>query len=122
MNITNQILAAREGGTVSLEGRDLPTTGYFVGGIVAALIVGDEPERAEIDTFIAYLTDRIGADYVGWWTDLETGQLYIDGTTWHADYDEAERLCRERGEIAFWDIEREREFRPVITQADGGQS
>lgn len=114
MNITDKILADVTGGTVSLEGRNLPTTGYFVGGIVAALIVGEEPERVEIDSFIAYLTDRIGADYVGWWTDGETGQLYIDGTTWHADYDEAERLCRERGEIALWSIADQREFRPVV--------
>lgn len=124
MNIAAQITRNPEGGTVGLEGRDLPATGYFVGGVVASLIVDTGPgwaydERPGIDFFIAYLADRVGAEYVGWWVDGETGKLYVDGTSWHADYDEAERACRERGEIAFWDIERQREFRPVYVPQGG---
>lgn len=116
MDITSQIVENIEGGTVSLEGRDLPTTGYFVGGVVSPLVLpGDFLVASEIDYFVSYLTlDGNVAEYVGWWTDSDDGKLYIDGTTWHADYDEAERICRERNEIAFWDIERAREFRPVV--------
>jgi hypothetical protein len=118
-NIASQILDDPEGGTVSLAGDPLPTVGYFVGGVVTPLIL-DTPsqhprwDREAMDGFIEYLNSpAVGALYLGWWTDEETGTLWVDGTTWHADYDEAERTTRERGEIAFWDIERQREFRPV---------
>ena len=123
MSIVQQITRNPEGGTVAIVGTTLPKTGYFVGGIVASLIVDTDPgwahdSRPEIEFFVNYLTERVGAGYVGWWTDEETGKVYIDGTTWHETYDEAERVTRERNEIAFWDIERQREFRPVIIEGE----
>jgi hypothetical protein len=119
MGIAEQIIANPEGGTVSLTGNPVPESGYFVGGMVSPLILPTPieftPDAAfEIETFVNYLLDRVGADYLGWWTDEETGKLWVDATSWHADYDEAERLCRERGEIAFWSIADQREFRPVV--------
>jgi hypothetical protein len=121
MNITQKILANPDGGTVKAAdpGQTLPTTGYFVGGVVSSLIIDENaliPDQEEcIETFVAYLIEYVAdADYIGWWTDAETRDLYVDGTTWFADYNEAEQATRDRGEIAFWDIERNREFRPVI--------
>lgn len=122
MNIAEQIMASPVGGTLRLGGGELPIYGYFVGGVVRPLVaeLGDRPSDTldNIKFFVGNLAEDTQAlrsvRYIGWWTDEETGKLYVDGTSWHADYNEAERACRERGEIAFWDIERQREFRPVV--------
>lgn len=118
MNFTEQIIANPEGGTVSLTGDPLPTVGYFIGGVVAPLVLDEKgtlaDEKEALDAFIAYLNGpTVGALYLGWWTDEETGKLYVDGTSWRSSYDQAEQLCRMRREIAFYDIERGRSFRPV---------
>lgn len=107
MDITSQILASRSGGTVHLDGGELPTFGYFVGGIVSALVVGDDTLRPveEIDNFVQYVEQQLDTPYLGWWTDEETGKLYVDATSWVADVDKAVRLGEERGEIAIFDIE-----------------
>lgn len=121
MNFTEQIIASPEGGTVSLTGDPLPAVGYFIGGVVAPLILGpQELDTAEgremIDTFIAYLNGpTVGALYLGWWTDEDTNAVYVDGTSWRSSYEQAETLCRTRKEIAFYDIERQRSFRPVVS-------
>lgn len=122
MNIFERIQASPEGGTVSLTGGELPVAGYYVGGMVSPLIIDDGALGADaewnIGMFVNYLIEQVGADYLGWWTDEETDKVWIDGTSWHADYDEAERVCRERNEIAFFDIERDREFRPVTLKGE----
>jgi hypothetical protein len=117
VSITDRILAEPEGGTASLGAHEVPTTGYFVGGVVASLVL-DMPTShsdAKIHEFVGRLFRTLDAEYVGWWVDGETGKLYVDGTSWHADYDEAESVCRQRHEIAFYDIENQRDFRPVVT-------
>ena len=122
MSITDQIFAEPEGGTVKLGGGQLPDHGYFVGGIVRPLVIeqGDRLDdvRDNIKFFIENLAEDTGAlrsvRYVGWWTDEETGKLWVDGTSWYSDYSEAEWVCRARGEIAFWSIADQREFRPVV--------
>lgn len=115
MNFTDQIIDNPEGGTVSLLGDPLPQDGYFVGGRVSALIIEGDPRgyREEIDFFIEYL-HTLGAEYLGWWLDEDTGKLWVDCSDWFADYATAERVCRARGEIAFYDIERQCSFEPVI--------
>lgn len=107
MDITSQIIENPSGGTVSLTADPLPTYGYFVGGVVSALIVDESNATpvTEIDFFIRYVRESTGALYLGWWTDEETGKLYVDATTWVADVDKALRLGEERGEIAIFDIE-----------------
>lgn len=116
MNFTEQIMANPSGGTVSLVGEDLPTTGYFVGGVVAPLILepSDSPaERREmLDDFIDYLNGpTVGAAYLGWWTDEETGRVWVDGTSHHQDHDVASKIGFRRHELAIYDIERDRELR-----------
>lgn len=117
MNITDQIISSPEGGTVSLTGDALPTTGYYVGGKVSALVIDGylvDQGRKLIDAFIELVNSPdVGAEYLGWWTDEETGKLYVDATTHVRGYFKAEELCLERGEIAFYDIEIGRSFRPV---------
>lgn len=118
--LVQQILSNSEGGTVRMDGRPLPTTGYFVGGAGRALEIdmsdGAIGAASAIDRITDYLKgvtlDRVM--YVGWWTDSETGKLWLDTTTWTANYNQAEQWCTDRDEIAFWDIARAREFRPVI--------
>ena len=117
MNIAASIMANLEGGTASLDGSPLPTDGYFVGGIVSALVfpspIRFTPDAIwNLQVFTNYLRTTVGARFVGWWTDEETGQLWIDGTTWTSNYNHAEQLCEERGEIAFYDVARQQEIRP----------
>jgi hypothetical protein len=122
MDYAEQVLSSTEGGTASLKGTDLPTTGYFVGGLVSPLILtvgdthyGDEDVEA-LQTFTDYLTDTIKAEYLGWWTDEETGFLWVDGTTWHETEHEAGQIGRGRREIAIYDVERQRELRLTYTE------
>lgn len=119
-NLVNQILSTPDGGTVRMDGRPLPTSGYFVGGAGRALeielkdsAVGAAFAQDLIRDFLNGITlDQVM--YVGWWTDSETGKLWLDTTTWTASYNQAEQWCTDREEIAFWDIARAREFRPVV--------
>lgn len=107
MDITSRIIESRSGGTVRLDGGELPSYGYFVGGIISPLIVGDDNllPVTEIDNFVDYVRTQTDAPYLGWWTDEETGKLYVDATSWEPDVDKATRLGEERGEIAIFDIE-----------------
>lgn len=116
IHVFNSIADGVDGTADTITVYELPKHGYFVGGNGEPLIFGsaEEANRSASLKLIMEFVDRTEARFIGWWTDEETGKVYVDGTTWHADYDEAERLCRERGEIAFWDIERQREFRPVV--------
>lgn len=123
MNLTQQILAKPEGGTVSLTGDDLPVTGYFVGGLVSPLIIEPEDppadQREALDTFIEYLNGpTVAVSYLGWWTDEETGKLWVDGTTWHETEFEAGRIGRRRREIAIYDIAKQRELRLVYVEGE----
>lgn len=124
MNFTEQITASPSGGTISLAGDPLPTTGYFVGGMVSPLIL-DEGEvqthegRAKIDEFIAYLNGpTVGAPFLGWWTDEETGKLWVDGTSHYLTEFIASRIGRRRNEIAIFDIERQQELRLTYTEGE----
>jgi hypothetical protein len=125
MNIVETILGNPQGGTVKLGGGDLPVTGYFVGGVVNPLLIepDDRPEdvRDNLKFFLEYLAEDTEAvrsvQYVGWWTDEETGRLWVDGTSWHETEYEARRTGWERREIAIFDIERDRELR--LAHAEG---
>lgn len=122
MNFTQQILDNPSGGTIHLGGDNLPVTGYFVGGIVSPLIIEPDEspadQREALDTFIKYLINGAGPAYLGWWTDEETGKVWVDGTTWHETEFEAGRIGRKRREIAIFDIERDRELRLAYTEGE----
>lgn len=124
MDFTSKIIEKPEGGTLSLTGDALPVTGYFVGGVVAPLVlerseVHTRQGREMIDEFIAYLNGpTVGAAYLGWWTDEETGRLWVDGTSHHSTEFVASRIGRRRHEIAIFDIERERELRLAYAEGE----
>lgn len=129
MDIAGEIMSNPEGGTVALERegmsgahRNLPPYGYFVGGIVSPLVLTgtDSAEEREesLGLFVSYLSgSTMNVRYLGWWTDEETGHLWVDGTSWHATEFEAGRVGRERREIAIYDIARQRELR--LAYVDG---
>lgn len=98
-----------EGGTLDLRGFPLPDNGYFVGGACPPLVFdsADDMTYVALGAFIGHLRSA----YVGWWTDEETGKVYVDGTDWYGTEHVAATVARERHEIAFWDIGAEREIR-----------
>ena len=70
------------------------------------------PDAAwDVEVFATYLAEVIGAHYLGWWADSETGKVWVDGTTWYGDLAEAARVGRYRNEIAIYDIEAQAEIR-----------
>lgn len=106
-----QIIANPEGGTAHLVRSLLPTDGYFVGGAGTGLVFakGATPDRY----MLIQLMLRATSEYVGWWTDPESGRLYVDGATWVGSRSEANRMCVERGELAFYSIADGESYRPL---------
>jgi hypothetical protein len=111
INYSATILATPVGGTLALDRSELPTTGYFVGGLVSALIYGAENDPDDVDCFAEYLDHATPAQFIGWWTDQETQALWVDGTSWHEGLTEALVIARDRNEIAIYDIANQKEVR-----------
>ena len=107
--VRHHIDNAPEGGTLSLLGHSVPTHGYLVGGAGPALVFRNEADlRDHWEIVEDYVTGVVhhGHQYVGWWTDPETGKVYLDCSTWHAEAASADAHAVKRGEIAFYGIER----------------
>lgn len=95
------------GHTVALDGSDVPTTGFFVGGVVSSVVVDiDDMTRDHMAEFVA---DNHRAAYVGMWED--DGKIYLDVSEHYTSRRMAERVARIRGELAIWDVENAREIR-----------
>jgi hypothetical protein len=109
MNIFHEIYQSPEGGTVDLQKEELPTDGYFVGGVGAPLVFETVDRLAPIplDSFARGLKSR----YLGWWTDSETGQLWIDGSDWYQSLSATLVTARDRGELAVYDVANQSEIR-----------
>lgn len=118
MNIFDHIKASPEGGTVGREGRGTPQYGFFVGGHGEPAVFSAGTEfTPDLERQINDWVHKSNAPYVGWWTDEETGKLYLDGSDYIESEFTATQLGRLRKEIAIWDIENERELR--LAYADG---
>lgn len=118
VNAFEQIMASPAGGTLSLTGDPLPTEGYYVGGLVSPLILDGTDAQSDVSVFTEYLLDTLDVKFIGWWTDEETGHLWVDGVSHHATEHRASRLARERREIAIFDIVRGRELRLVYAEGE----
>ena len=55
------------------------------------------------------LDDVSTGDYVGVWTNPESGVMYLDRSVWVADLDTAIALGKQQGQLAIWDIANETE-------------
>lgn len=115
-DIALQIMSAPEGGTASMTGEDLPHYGYWVGGSSATLVFRPGYEHLR-DLIRAFIRD-LPTEWVGWWTDEETGRLYVEATDWFEDRATAERVGRERHELAIRDISGERDLRFVYVDGE----
>lgn len=108
MNITQamfrSIKQGATGGTYSVNGRPVPTDGFFVGGGVPALI---NPTPAQV---LAYVETAAG-DFVGFWEDPETLALYVDTVDHVYSPRAAERLSQVRQELAYWDVRNSQEVK-----------
>lgn len=105
-------LANEAGATVNLNNEGPEHTGYMVGGYAAertfAYNNGNKAMAAEV---VKYIIDRVSdleADpdlYIGAW--LEGGTVYLDLSKHWADShsDAALADARERGQLAYWDLE-----------------
>lgn len=102
-----QVGAAPGGGTWDV-GREQPaalSAGGVVGGVVPSVTVAPGADPGEVLAGCArILADarRVGSGYVGWWTDGDTGTLWLDVVD-VVPVEQAGTLARERGELAFWD-------------------
>jgi len=108
INIVDSMLAkiaeGTTGGTYNVDGQEVPSNGYFVGGVVPSLI---NPTREQMIDFV----ETCGADYVGFWEDSQTLALYVDAVDWTPSEAYARRLSDLRSEIAYWDVARKSEVR-----------
>lgn len=99
-------------GTIGVQGQELPTRGYYVGGVTASLV--NPSTFMEVARWVAVAVQR--ADYLGVWTD-EDGTVYVDASELAYGVNNALALAEERGELAVWDILDSREIRTdVVTQ------
>jgi hypothetical protein len=49
------------------------------------------------------LDDTMTGDYVGVWTNPESGVMYLDRSVWVSDLDNAIALGKSQGQLAIWD-------------------
>lgn len=97
-------------GTISYNGSDLPTTGYFVGGKYPSLVWSD-PSEWHLNKVRSFVANSPCVEYYGVWTDSESGVVYIDGVDHYESLEEALAYAVDRGEIAIWDIANTDEIR-----------
>lgn len=110
-------------GTVPLNSLPLPSMGFYVGGSIPEMVMtSDDVNRRDavpIQRVIDFV-HRAGTAYVGVWTDTETDKIHFDAVEWYAEEFTAAAIARVRGELAVWDIARERELR--LAYVDGERS
>lgn len=103
-SIIDRIAGAPAGGTLPIRGHVVPAMGYMVGGGWPPVVFQPEWSAEEIRSRLEAYIMRLPTPYVGWWIDSRSGRLYVDGSDWFAVREDAERVARGRGELAFWDL------------------
>lgn len=116
-DVTNELLANREGYSVNVHGV-LPTYGYMVGGVVPSLIL--EPKAAKYGPTDAWLDEHWAKlesspdVFAGIWEDSVTGLVYVDLSERYDDLYTALAVATARGELAIWDVASSKEVRTEI--------
>ena len=115
--IAEAVDGGSDGGTLSMHPGvpDEPADGYFVGGqdLTSLVFRRQDVRRPKVMYAAKDFLARLNTSYVGWWVDQETGKVWLDGVEWYLSRDVAESTARRHGELAFWDIARQRELRIV---------
>lgn len=111
--IAEFIAIAPDGGMATLDGSDLPTTGYLVSGLVCPLLVDDSTTIEDTESFIDYLRTLPVITHVRWWTDDE-GVTWVDGFDHTAAYIDAECSCRSRRVETFYAIQEGKSWAPIL--------
>lgn len=110
--IVSKIMTDLSGGTVRLDGGEVPATGYMVGhGRQGLSLPATMVTRALVWEVVAYLTDTRGVRYLGWWVDQESNRFFLEPSDWTANYNHAVQMASEREELAFYDIARGADIR-----------
>lgn len=107
------------GGTVSMTGDYVPTTGYMVGGYVDSLIFDSmylESDHIPYEMIVRFVVTHFklattDSMFVGAWLDKETDQVYIDLSQRFTDRAVAIHAAIDNDEIAIWDLEKGEEIR-----------
>jgi hypothetical protein len=99
-----------EGGTtVNVHTGEEPTDGYAVGGITAPYHAGLSLGRELAQRFQAYAqahSEELSRPdrYLGTWLDTRSAEVWADVSQVYPDRATAERVARERGELAIYDL------------------
>lgn len=99
----------RNGGlTINLNTEDMPLgidrDLYSIGGTMAGAWQTTEDDLARVLAEMCRRATALGIDYLGAWLDTETGIYYVEPVTLTTDREHAERLGRERGELAIFNL------------------
>lgn len=100
-----------QGGYTYKPDTETPSYGYMVGGAAKPLTAPQSDVTAEV--ILAYanvMQEALSAPeaFLGVWLDPETGLVWLDVSDWHFFSGEAARISRERGEISYWDLHKEK--------------
>ena len=107
--VMRSVLLEESGATVSRNGNDVPTAGFYVGGVVESLVF-DSRDKIDFPSVREFL-GRADTPFVGFWLDTETGKIYFDLVDWYRSVRDALHLAKVRGELAVWDVACEAEIR-----------
>lgn len=95
------------GGTYSLDGTTVPTTGYFVSVPGRTLTI---PETRLTDGIVEAYAETVPSGLLlGGWVHL--GEVYLDATEHFDNREEAVLAGIKRSQIAIWDIEGNKEIK-----------
>lgn len=103
-HVVQAIEQHKEGGTLSTRGAAVPTSGFFVGGVVDPTVVKGDHDREHLAYLIHSKIVETQSEWVGYWLDPETDCYHIDGVTHTDDLVQAIEWTKNRGEMAFYVI------------------
>lgn len=92
------------GGTFSTRGAAVPTSGFFVGGVVDPTVVEADHDRDHLRYLVQQKIVESQAEWIGYWLDESTGYYHVDGVTHTDDLVQAMEWTKHREEMAFYVI------------------
>lgn len=103
-HVVKSIVEEKEGGTFSTHGASVPTTGFWVGGVVDPTVVTPDHDREHLAYLVQQKIVESQTEWVGYWLDWETNLYHLDGVSWTEDAAQAVKWAQDRGEKAIHSI------------------